>query len=271
MDRRRTWDLARQAANVAGALFQVGMTAYASTRISDVVDEGPRSPVEPALYAFFIWGVIFSLSLAYAVYQARPSRREDPLLRRIGWFTAAAFACTGVWSVFVPREQTLSAFGVFLVAWVCLLVAYLRVAGSERRAGRGTRWLVALPIGIFLGWVTAADLVSAHAALVEGGYLAPGGTAEAAVGAGLLLLGGVLAAGVVAAGRPGPVQGYAAYGGTVLWALAGVVVNQYGVEPLTAGAALIAAVPVALALGGWPPTFAQPGRGASRTAPSGAG
>ena len=84
MDRRRTWDLARQAANVAGALFQVGMTAYASTRISEVVDEGPRSPVEPALYAFFIWGPIFFLSLAYSIYQALPALRSEPVLRRIG-------------------------------------------------------------------------------------------------------------------------------------------------------------------------------------------
>ena len=271
MNRGRTWDLARQAANVAGALFQVGITAYASTRISEVVDDGPRSPVEPALYAFFIWGVIFSSSLAYAAYQARPSRRQDPLLRRIGWFTAAAFACTGLWSVFVPPEQTLAALGVFLVAWACLLAAYLGVARAVHGVGRGARWLVALPIGIYLGWVTAADLVSVHSELVKGGVLAPGGTADAAAGAGLLLLGGVLAASVVAAGRSGPVQGYTAYGGTVLWALAGVAVNQYGVEPLTTGAALLAAVPVALTLGGWPPTFGRPESGTSQTVPSGAG
>ena len=45
-------DLTRQAANVVGALFQVGATVVASAAIQGVVDEGPRSPVEPALYAF---------------------------------------------------------------------------------------------------------------------------------------------------------------------------------------------------------------------------
>ena len=61
-------DVARQAANLVGALFQIGMTAAASATIQGVVDEGPRSLVEPALYAFTIWALIFTLSLAYAVY-----------------------------------------------------------------------------------------------------------------------------------------------------------------------------------------------------------
>ena len=95
-------DVARQAANVVGALFQLGMTAGASAAIQGVVDEGPRSLVEPALYAFTIWALIFALSLAYAAYQALPAKRESPLSRRVGPFTAAAFFCTGLWSVFVP-------------------------------------------------------------------------------------------------------------------------------------------------------------------------
>jgi hypothetical protein len=50
--------VARQAVNVVGALFQLGMTAAASTTIQGVAAEGPRSLVEPALYAFTIWALI---------------------------------------------------------------------------------------------------------------------------------------------------------------------------------------------------------------------
>lgn len=78
------WDLARQTANVAGALFQVGVTFAASAAIREVTDEGSGSLVEPAIYAFTIWALIFVLSLVYGAYQARPSTWETPLLRRIG-------------------------------------------------------------------------------------------------------------------------------------------------------------------------------------------
>lgn len=262
-------DLARQAANVAGALFQVGMTAVAAASIQAETDRATPL-IEPALYAFFVWGPIFGLSLAYAVYQALPANRENPLLRRIGWLTAATFGATGLWSIFVPRGWLLAALGMLAVNLVCLDAAYFRIAASARRRapGRGERWLVALPVGLFLGWMTAANVVSVLSELVRGGLLAAGGTGEATVGAILLLLGGALAAAVVAAGRTGPAQGYLTYGATLLWALVGIVVQQYDASLLTTGAAVAAAVPVILALlGRFPAPLPRRGGG---TAASGA-
>ena len=245
-------DVARQAANVVGALFQIGMTAAASATIQGVVDEGPRSLVEPALYAFTIWALIFTLSLAYAVYQALPAKRESPLLRRVGPFTAAAFFCTGLWSVFVPLRQLGLAQLMLLGIFIFLLIAYLRLSryALERDLGIGDRWLVALPLAPFLGWVTAANAVSLTAEAVRRGLVAPGGASEAGLGTVLLFVGALLACAVILAGRTGPVQGYLTYGATVLWALTGIVVNQYAHSPVTTGAALLAAVLVAVALFG---------------------
>lgn len=243
------WGLARQLANVVGAIFQVGATFVASAGISEVT--GERTPlIEPALYAFSIWGLIFGLSLAYAVYQALPANRENPLLRNVGWFTIVAFACTGLWSVFVPGRQFLLALAMLTVVFVCLLVVYVRIAQAARRdqLASGERWLVALPVGIFLGWITAANAVSISSEAVRLGLISAGGVGEALLGSALLLLGGILAAAVVLVGRTGPAQGYLAYGATVLWALVAIVVNQYDISILTTGAAVLAAIPVALAL-----------------------
>ena len=252
------WDLARQAANVVGALFQVGVTFAASAGIQEVVASGPPSLVEPAVYAFAIWVLIFVLSLVYAAYQALPSNRENPLLRRIGWFTAAAFFCTGLWSIFVPQWQLVLAQAMLIVVFACLAGAYLRLARSELGVlSAADRWLVALPLGPFLGWITAANAVSLTSEAIRFGLVDAGGPGEALLGSTLLLLGGILAAAVVLAGKAGPAQGYLTYAVTVLWALVGVVVNQYDASILTTGAALVAAVPVVLVLlgrftGGWP-------------------
>src|SRR5918995_944571 len=214
------WDLARQTANGVGGLFLVGVTFAASAAIREVADEGSSSLVEPALYAFTIWALIFVLSLVYGAYQALPSSRENPLLRRIGWFTAGAFFCTGLWSIFVPERQFVLAQAMLLVILVCLAVAYLRLARSERGVlGAADRWLVALPLGPFLGWITAANAVSLTSEAVRLGLVKGGGAGEAVLGTVLLLLGGALAAALVLLGRTGPAQGYLAYGVTVLWAL----------------------------------------------------
>lgn len=241
-------DAARQGANVAGAVFQVGATFFAAAGIREQTGQGTPL-IEPALYAFFIWGVIFSLSLAYAAYQALPSRREDPLLRRIGWPTAAAFFAIGMWSVFVPFGRTLFALAMLSVAFALLLVAYLRFARSGRGAlGAADRWIVAPTVGIYLGWLTAANAVSIDSEAVRFGLVGGGSTGEAVLGTALLLLGGVAAAGIVSAGRGGPPQGYAAYAATVLWALVGIVANQYDVSLLTTGAAAVTALIVLAAL-----------------------
>lgn len=238
-------DLARQAANVVGAIFQVGATAFLATGIQEEV-EGGTPLIEPALYAFFVWGVIFFLSLTYAAYQALPSRRESPLLRRVGWFTAATFFCIGLWSVFVPAGLLLPALAMLSVSFVCLLVAYLRLARSGRDAlGPADRWLVAPTAGIFLGWMTAANAVSLDSEAVRFELVEGGSTDEAVLGAILLLLGGLAAAAISSAGKPGPRQGYLAYTATVLWALVAIVVNQYDASLITTGAATVAAVVVA--------------------------
>ena len=51
---------------------------------------------------------------------------------------------------------------------------------------------------------------------------------------------------MVLIGKIGPAQGYLTYAMTVLWALVGVVINQYDASTLTTGAAVLSAVPVTL-------------------------
>src|SRR5918912_564127 len=142
-------DLARQAATVAGALFQV--LAGAIVPIGAIAKETP-SLVIPADYAFAIWGPIFLLCLAFATYQALPAYRHNPLLRRVGWFFAGAFFLNGLWEVLVPLRQPVLLQAILGGIFACLAVAYLRLARSERSVfGLADRWLVALPLGLLFG------------------------------------------------------------------------------------------------------------------------
>jgi hypothetical protein len=77
------WDSVCQAANVLGALTQIGAPVLTSEAVGQVSAENGTSVVS-ADYAFAIWGPIFLLCLAYAAYQALPANRESPLLRCVG-------------------------------------------------------------------------------------------------------------------------------------------------------------------------------------------
>jgi hypothetical protein len=138
---------------------------------------------------------------------------------------------------------------MLLAVFAFLLVAYARLARSERGVLSGAdRWLVALPPGPFLGWVTAANAVSLTSEAIRQGLVESGGVGEVLLGTVMVVLRGLLAAAVVLLGRDGPVQAYLACGVTVLWALVGIVVNQYDASPVTTVAAAVAAAPVVLAI-----------------------
>lgn len=240
-------DLARQVVTVVGALFQV--LAGAIVPIGAIAKETP-SLVIPSDYAFAIWGAIFLLCLAYAAYQALPANRQNPLLRRVGWFFAGAFLLNGLWEVLVPLRPPILLQAILAGIFACSAVAYLRLVRSDRGVlSWADRWLVALPLGLLFGWITAANVVSFNDTLVELGILGSG-VGGALVGAFLLLLGAVLASWVILVSAVSPLQSLLAYATSVLWALAGVVVEQYDASLLTTGAAVVSAVLVALVLFG---------------------
>jgi hypothetical protein len=204
-------DVARQAAVVLGATFQVVAPALSGPAIGRVSAEN-STLVVPADYAFVIWTPIFLLALIYAVYQALPANRESLLLRRIGWFSALVYFSNGIWELLFPARQFVLSQIVFVGIVTGAVAAFVL---AQRGAGSGSRfdrWLVAPAFGLLAGWVTAAFFVGLVTVFVATGVLS-GGIVEALSGALMLIVGGAIACAVILAGRDGPVQGYLAYGG----------------------------------------------------------
>lgn len=241
-------DAVRQAANVVGAVFQILAAVLAGPAIGRVAEKY-ETFVTPAGYAFTIWTPIFALSLVYAVYAAFPARREDPLLRRIGWFTAAAFLLNGVWEILFPLELLIAAqvvlLGVLIASGTAYLIVQRQVSSTRSNVSLSGGLLVAPTLGLLFGWVTAATLVGL-ASTLDGLGLLDGGLVEASLGSLLLLIGGVLASLMLLAGRIGPGLGYLAYAAAFLWALLAVSVAQYEEFTLTSVVAAATALCVAL-------------------------
>jgi hypothetical protein len=239
-------DAARQAANVLGATVQIAVPFVTGPTIGRVSGENPTLVV-PADYAFAIWTPIFGLALIYAVYQALPANRENPFLRRIGWFSALAYFSNGIWELLFPAREFVLSQIVFVGISAGAVVAFLLAQRWADPGRRADRWLVAPAFGLLAGWVTAAFFVGFATVLVATGVL-NGGTGEAVLGALLLIVGGAVACAVILAGRDGPSQGYLAYGAAVLWALLGVIVNQYQDSLITSSTAGACALLVAAVL-----------------------
>jgi hypothetical protein len=254
-------DVARQIANVIAAIFQF----YASYTVGSsvgVIAQEYRSPILPATYAFAIWAPIFILCGAYALLQALPAQRENPVFRGIGWWTAGAFLANGAWSYAYTNRQFVLAQAIILAGFVFAAGSYLRMARVvlTARAKHIDNWLIGPTLGLLFGWLTAASIVGLAGTLIAQGFAATGQSAEIRDAA-LLLLGGAVAFLVIRASRRGPYGAWVSYSAAVLWALLAVIVEQRSTSNITTAVAVVAAVLVLLAaLGPWGTSAQPPGR-----------
>ncbi len=186
-------------------------------------------PIEPAGYAFSIWGLIYLWLIVSAVW-GLARRATDP-----GWdaarpWLAASLALGTPW-LWVALHSALWATGLIVAMAATAILA-------ARAAPRADRWVLQAPVAIYAGWLTAASFV-ALGSTAAGYGLWPGAEGWAWLG---------LSAALATAAAVQTWLGKAPeYGLTVVWALIAVVV-QNGLAPLSALAAAGALALAALAL-----------------------
>src|SRR5512141_620595 len=102
----------------------------------------------PAGYVFSIWGLIYLGLIAFAVFQALPSQRENPRLRATGWWISLGGLANSVWIFLWHYEQ----FSLTLIAMLGLLgtliITYLRLGIGRTTVPATETWFVRLPFSI---------------------------------------------------------------------------------------------------------------------------
>ncbi|QBX99550.1 hypothetical protein E2K80_01435 [Rhodophyticola sp. CCM32] len=172
----------------------------------------PPLPLQPAGYAFAIWGVIYLWLIISAIY-GLIKRDVDP-----GWDATR-------WPLFLSLALGASWIGVALLnPLIATLLIFVMLGGAliaMARAPLTDIWLCAAPIGLYAGWLTAASFVAAATTLA--GWT--GISAGAANWIGLIAI-GVLGLTILRL-RP-PVT----YAVALDWALVGVAVSVFSHTPL---------------------------------------
>jgi hypothetical protein len=118
-------------------------------------------PLLPAKYVFAIWGLLFPLLIAYAIYQILPANSRDALLEKIGFKTAGAFFITTVWLLVTQLGNVVNVDFIFSLAtlasllWAMFIIEqhYLKLSTLEY-------CFVYVPISMLSGWITVAALLT---------------------------------------------------------------------------------------------------------------
>ena len=212
----------------------------------------------PAGYVFAIWGLIYIGMLAFAVYQALPSQRENPYLRKAGYWFALSGVFNSLW-LFLWHYQIFPLTIVIMLGLLAsLLVIYLQLEIGQRRVSAAEKWSLHLPISLYLGWISVATIANASDVL---DYIKWSGWGVAPEIWTVIMLAAALVLGLAMIFTRAEI----AYPGVLIWAIIGIALKQAGV-PLVANAAWVVVALLVLGLiikavnGLLKPTPAQAGR-----------
>lgn len=176
-------------------------------------------PIQPAGYAFSIWGVIYLWLIASAGFGLL-MRAEDANWDSTRWPMIVSLAVGTPW---ITVAQVSPVWATVMI-WVMLIAAI----GGLLRAPAQDRWWLAAPLGLYAGWLTAASFVSL--ALLAAGYGVVAG--QTAWGWAALLA--ALATGIAVQ----RMARYAAlYGVAIAWALVAITVRNAGTDLVFAASA----------------------------------
>ena len=232
-------DTIRQVINVVAVVGTVVLNGLANVLPLNNLTTGEISDrfevyFVPAGYVFSIWGLIYVALVAFAIYQALPSQRDNPRLRKIGGLFALSCVANVGW-LFLWHYEVFTLTIVAMAALLLLLIAiYVRLGIGRTSVSASEKWLVRVPFSIYLGWITVATIANVTSLL---DFLNWGGWGISPQVWTLIML--VVATGITAAVTFA--RGDLAYGAVIVWAFAGIGVKHAG-TPVVSTAAWVATV-----------------------------
>jgi hypothetical protein len=185
-----------------------------------------NAPEVPAGYAFSIWGVIFTVSLIFAVVQALPHQWGNPVFTKLRLPLMGAFWSASLWMVLLQ----LLGEGWYLAVIIWLMLGFALTAFITNNTLLKTgvsvntgfqRWGVNPLVGLFSGWLSIAVFLNTSSVLrfYQWEQLFDRSIWSTQQGIVTLVL-ACLFGGMVLI----KTQGNRWYGGTLLWGLVGVIV-----------------------------------------------
>ncbi|MBI3162280.1 MAG: tryptophan-rich sensory protein [Chloroflexi bacterium] len=158
-------DTLRQLANLASVIVALTVNILASTLPLNGQNTGEISDrfqvyFVPASYVFAIWGIIYIGWIAFTIFQFRPSQKEGPRLRNLGYLFALSGLVNAAW-LFTWHYNLFGLSVLVMLTLLGLLIAsYLKLNVNRSSASGAEWWSVDLPFSVYLGWITVATVAN---------------------------------------------------------------------------------------------------------------
>ena len=161
-------DTIRQVAVLAATIATVAYNGY-----SQVAKVGGNTSADisnkyftyftPANYAFSIWGIIYTLMFAFAIYQVLPSQRTNPNTRKVAVPYMITCVLNCVWITVFQFDQIAISMGLIVLFLAALVVIYVRLGIGFTAVSAVERLTLHLPFSVYTAWLCVATIANASA------------------------------------------------------------------------------------------------------------
>ena len=167
----------RQVLNLTAILAAFGMNVWANVAPINQLTIGEISNtffrevlIIPANYAFAIWGLIYLGLITFAIYQILPAGRQNPRLQRIGYLLALACLAQIAWVFLFQYRLFMLSLVAMLLILLPLIGVYQRLGIGKIRVSKQEKWIVQIPVSIYLAWISVATIVNVALTLYNLGW-----------------------------------------------------------------------------------------------------
>ncbi len=114
----------------------------------------------PAGFTFSIWGVIYLALLAFIVYQALPSQRQNTSIARLSAPFKISCIANASWLVAWHYDQIVLAMIIMLVILASLVMIYRSLLAEINRVTLLQHLVVVLPFSLYTSWISVATIAN---------------------------------------------------------------------------------------------------------------
>lgn len=208
----------------------------------------------PAGRTFAIWGYLYLIVIAYAVYQALPKQAARPIHRAIGYWVTLGCAASLIWpavfassGLFGTPQFNMVPLALSVVVILVLLLALIQVVSRiihlHAQLNGADHWLVALPFYSYLAWASVATIANVTTLLIALGWDGePNGPFWSAL---MIVVAAAITLSILWVSRSR--IGIMGFGAVIVWALLGIYWGNADKSMLVGSVALGAGAVVALA------------------------
>lgn len=118
------------------------------------------SMIEPAGYAFSIWGPIYLFAVVYAIWQILPAGRRDQATNIIAPLALCLYVGSTLWLAAAKFGPLWATMPILAVMALCAVLSLIQATGPSLERSMARYAVLVLPFAMYAGWTVCALFVN---------------------------------------------------------------------------------------------------------------